>query len=430
MSPVSQVLQSALIGYGLAIASVLAADAPSSDLLGSDLLDSDSLEYAALVQRLSDTHPEYVAMLREVDAAQASVDAATALPDPMFRIELMDIDRSNPRLLPGQTGSTLYTWEQMFPLWGKRGLQGEVATANVAVTKARAAQALSELRAMLRMAYSEFYAAIHGQSINNEVLGLLRDMERNAQVRYANGLTAQQDVIKAKSEQTLLLAEQQMLLGEIARACVLINSLLGQAPDTKLPPPGLLPPLTQFESAYLQLQQQQAQATPALTAAAATRQSRQAARDLAVREWYPDLTVGITSMQVDDQIESWQLMFEITLPLFGSRRAMETEASAMLASAQASHDAELRRVLGTAAQVIADYRVARNQEQLFREQLLPETELNFQSALAGYQTGKVDFGTLIEAERQIRQTRLLILAAAVKQQLAAAQFEQLTGIAP
>ncbi|HEX4938043.1 MAG TPA: TolC family protein, partial [Candidatus Kapabacteria bacterium] len=57
-------------------------------------------------------------------------------------------------------------------------------------------------------------------------------------------------------------------------------------------------------------------------------------------------------------------------------------------------------------------------------------ELSFRSASAGYQSGKVDFDTLIEAERQIRQARLLGLAAAVKQQRAAAQFEQLTGMQP
>ena len=391
---------------------------------------SESLDYAELVRRLSNTHPEYVAMQREVEAAAASVDAATALPDPLIRIELMDIDRRDPELLPSQVGRTQYTWEQMFPLWGKRGLKGDIAAATVSARQALASQTLAELRAMLRMAYAEFHAATRGQRINDEVLLLLREMERNAQVRYANGLAAQQDVIKAKAEQTMLLAEQQMLQGETARAQAQINSLIGQAPETPLPPATTLPSLERFETTYRQLQQLQAQETPALVAAEAAVSGRQAARELAAREWYPDLTVGVTPVQVGDRFESWQLMFEFSVPLFGSRRAMENEASAMLASAKAKRDAELRRVLGTAAQLMADYRAAHDQEQLFHQQLLPETELSFRSALAGYQSSKVDFDTLIEAERQIRQARLLTLVAAVKQQRAAAQFEQLTGIQP
>lgn len=390
----------------------------------------ESLDFVELLKRLTSDHPEYVAMRHEIDAAKATVDVATALPDPMIRIELMDIDRTNPRLLPGQTGSTQYTWEQMFPLWGKRGLKGDVATAEVAVRTAGASQTLAELRAMLRMAYTEFYAALRGQRINDEVLVLLREMERNAQVRYANGLTVQQDVIKAKAEQSMLAAEQEMLRGEAVSAQASINSLIGQPPETALPPATTLPSLAGFERAYRELQQQQGTQTPAIIAANASIQGRQAARTLAEREWYPDLTVGITPVQVDDKFESWQLMFGFSVPIFGSRRAMEAEASAMLLNAQARRDAELRRVLSTAMQRLADYRAALQQEQIFQQQLLPESELSFRSALAGYQTGKVDFDTLIEAERQIRQARLLALAAVVKQQLAAAQFEQLTGMQP
>lgn len=390
----------------------------------------ESLDYAALLQRLTAEHPEYVAMRHEIDAAKAAVNVATALPDPMIRIELMDIDRDNPRLLPGQTGSTQYTWEQMFPLWGKRGLKGDIATADVVIRTAGATQTLAELRAMLRMAYAEFYVARRGQVINDEVLMLLREMERNAQARYANGLAAQQDVIKAKAEQSMLQAEQEMLRGEAVRAQAAINSLVGQSPETVLPPATILPSLAGFESAYQELQQQQGSQTPALVAANASIQGRQAARDLAEREWYPDLTVGITPVQVDDRFESWQLMLGFSVPIFGTRSGMEAEASAMLLNAKSRRDAELRRLLSTATQLLADYRAAWKQEQIYVHQLLPESELSFRSALAGYQSGKVDFDTLIEAERQIRQARLLVLAAAVKQQRAAAQFEQLTGMQP
>lgn len=390
----------------------------------------ESLDYTTLLRRLTAEHPEYEAMRHEIDAAKAAVNVATALPDPMIRIELMDIDRDNPRLLPGQTGSTLYTWEQMFPLWGKRGLKGDVATAEVAIRTAGATQTLAELRAMLRMAYAELYVAQRGQIINDEVLVLLREMERNAQARYANGLAAQQDVIKAKAEQSILLAEQEMLRGEAARAQATINSLVGQPPETTLPPVTALPSLAGFEHAYLELQRQQGGQTPTMVAANANIQGRQAARELAEREWYPDLTVGITPVQVDDKFESWQLMFGFSVPIFGTRSGMEAEASAMLLTAKSRRDAELRKLLSTATQVLADYRAAWKQEQIYVQQLLPESELSFRSASAGYQSGKVDFDTLIEAERQIRQARLLGLAAAVKQQRAAAQFEQLTGMQP
>ncbi len=73
---------------------------------------------------------------------------------------------------------------------------------------------------------------------------------------------------------------------------------------------------------------------------------------------------------------------------------------------------------------------ALGQNFLFDEQLLAESELNYRSAIAGYQAGQVDFDTLIEAARQIRNVRLQSLDAAVQQQMAVAQFERITGVQP
>ena len=47
------------------------------------------------------------------------------MPDPSVRVELMDIDDYN--LRPDRVGTTKYSFEQMFPLWGKRGLKRDVA---------------------------------------------------------------------------------------------------------------------------------------------------------------------------------------------------------------------------------------------------------------------------------------------------------------
>jgi outer membrane protein TolC len=47
--------------------------------------------------------------------------------------------------------------------------------------------------------------------------------------------------------------------------------------------------------------------------------------------------------------------------------------------------------------------------------------------LAGYETGKVDFATLLDAQRQIRNARLALLRAQASQQLRLAEIERLLG---
>jgi outer membrane protein TolC len=53
--------------------------------------------------------------------------------------------------------------------------------------------------------------------------------------------------------------------------------------------------------------------------------------------------------------------------------------------------------------------------------------LNFKAALAGYETGKLDFATLLDAQRQIRKARLDSLKAQGEMQIRLAEIERLLG---
>jgi outer membrane protein TolC len=62
----------------------------------------------------------------------------------------------------------------------------------------------------------------------------------------------------------------------------------------------------------------------------------------------------------------------------------------------------LRQVGESAAKVEG----ARRSVQLYREGLLSQAELSFRSALAAYQTGRVEFVNLLEAQRALREARM------------------------
>ncbi|MEI8325590.1 MAG: TolC family protein, partial [Betaproteobacteria bacterium] len=70
---------------------------------------------------------------------------------------------------------------------------------------------------------------------------------------------------------------------------------------------------------------------------------------------------------------------------------------------------------------------ARRTDDLTRTRLLPQAELTFQSALAAYETGKVDFATLLDAQKLIRQLRLNQLKAQLEAQLQLAEIERILG---
>ena len=99
----------------------------------------------------------------------------------------------------------------------------------------------------------------------------------------------------------------------------------------------------------------------------------------------------------------------------------------MLAAARARQEAATQRLFGELAENLSAYETAERSEELVRGSVLPQSELSFKSALAGYENGKVDFATLLEAQRQITQARVSVLKAQAEQHLRLTNIEKLIG---
>jgi len=135
---------------------------------------TDSAAIGTNVQELlrwADTHnPELAAMRYEIDAAAERIVPAGSLPDPMLRVEFMDFagpdapDGFNP--LPGKGSGTKYTLMQSIPLWGKRDLRKEVATAELEQFKGRSLSTVTETHALIKSAYAQYYQTIGLKQLN------------------------------------------------------------------------------------------------------------------------------------------------------------------------------------------------------------------------------------------------------------------------
>lgn len=377
-------------------------------------------------------HPEFAAMRHEAAAAAARVAPAGALPDPMFGIELRDFatDDSGPYLLPARVGSTRYTVTQSLPWFGKRDLRREIASAGADEAESRAAATWSELAWQIKQTYAQHY--LHGVSLRygRENLLLLDQLEQVAQARYAGGLVPQQDVIRAQTERSALKSELTMLEGESAQSSARMRSLLGGPPANVVlrPPERLrsLPAPAQLDAAALAARL--LERNPRLAAEAARIEGAEKSRALAYRNRYPDFNVGLASIQMRNRVTGYDLMFEINIPLQqDSRRAQEREAERMLDAARARKEATLNQLRAELGESLAALGAARRVEELVSASLLPQAELTLQSALAGYETGKVDFAAVLDAQRQIRKAQEDLVRARVLQELRRADIERAIG---
>ena len=376
--------------------------------------------------------PDYASMRYEADAAGERITPAGALPDPKFRMELQDLTRmgeQSPSLDPRRVGSTKYTLMQDLPWYGKRDLKREIAELDAEGAQGRARGTWAEMAARIKSAHAQLYYVQRNEQLAREILDLMLRLERIAQVRYSGGLAAQQDAIRAQVEQTGMRNELIALENERSQLGARMNALLARPIGSTLAAPEFLRPLpAPAKLDFATLEERVRSRNPQLFAEESRIKSAEKNRELSYKNRYPDFTLAVSPVQYQSSVKEWELMLEFNIPLqHAPRRSMERESESMLAAARSRKDALANQILGELAENLSGIDTARRTETLTTSSLLPQAELSFKAALSGYENGKVDFATLLEAQRQIRQARQKQIRAQAEAQMRLAEIEKLLG---
>lgn len=394
----------------------------------SETLPGGNVESLLAIAR--EGSPDLRMVRLEAEAARERIGPAGALPDPFLRVELENITRNGTQgatLLPSNVGDTKYLLAQPLPFWGKRDLKRDIAAAEAEQAGGRAADTWAEVAGRIKGLYAQYWLTHRAVQLTRENIALSRQLEQIAQVRYASGLAAQQDAIRAQVERSTLDNELVGMETDYRQQAAFINAMLARNANAPLAEPSALRPLPARLDA-VRLSERLVERNPLLAIEAARIDGAGKSRDLAYRNNFPDFIVGVQPMQVGDRVDAWNLMLELNIPLQqGTRRSQERESERMLEAASARKEALGHRLHGELSGAVASLEAARMTEEITRNRLLPQAELTFKSALAGYETGKVDFATLLDAQRQIRNAKLALLRAQASQQQRLADIERLLG---
>ena len=407
---------------GLLLALLLTSAAHAEPLPGGNV--------ESLLAIAREGSPDLRMVRLEAEAARERIGPAGALPDPFLRVELENITRNGTQgatLSPANVGDTKYLLAQPLPFWGKRDLKRDIAAAEADQAGGRAADTWAEVAGRIKGLYAQYWLTHRAVQLTRENIDLSRQLEQIAQVRYASGLAAQQDAIRAQVERSTLDNELVGMETDYRQQAAFINAMLARSANAPLAEPSALRPLPARLDAA-RLSERLVERNPQLAIEAARIDGAGKSRDLAYRNNFPDFIVGVQPMQVGDRVDQWNLMLELNIPLQqGTRRSQERESERMLEAASARKEALGHRLHGELSGAVASLEAARMTEDITRNRLLPQAELTFKSALAGYETGKVDFATLLDAQRQIRNAKLALLRAQASQQQRLADIERLLG---
>jgi outer membrane protein TolC len=360
------------------------------------------LEADALVGQVLARNPSLAQMVAAWRAASARYPQVTSLDDPM--VEAM--------IAPASIGSDDVEFgyrveiSQKYPYPGKRRLRGQNALAEASAAGHDVDDMRLQLVESTRSALADYYLAGRALTVNEEALRLLREAREKAQQRYERRVPEanQQDILQAEVEEGRQRRRQLALERMRQVAVARINTLLHHPPDNPLPPaPEQLDVGTPLPDAAV-LRSQALARRPDLHALADHIRAEEAALGLAHREFYPDFEVlaAYDTIMGNGPTRDLapQLGLRVNLPVRTARRyGAVTEAEARLAGRRAELDKLIDQVN---FQVQEAYEQAQESERLvtlYREKILRAAQRNVDAARSAYESSRVPFLSLIEAQR-------------------------------
>jgi len=277
-------------------------------------------------------------------------------------------------------------------------------------------------QAYYRLAYT--YAVGDVLTRNRDLLDTLLKVSEN---RYAVGQAAQQDVIKAQTQLSILELQLERVRQERATREGELNALLARPSATALGRPDDLL-LTPFDTPLDSLVALANEHTPMLKRDQIMIDRSQLAVDAARKEYKPDfgVTAGYYYMGVTPPM--YEFRFDVKIPLQRAKRAAAVaEQLNTVEQARSTYDSTR---LGLQSRIQEDYQMASTSvrlARLYRDTVLPQARLALESSMASYQTGAVDFLSVLTNFGTVLEYEMTYFDELASYHTAVSRLEEMTG---
>ena len=433
---VSYLFIAVVVGSGVALAQqpgpsssdvVKAVDGDSRNQITDQPAGLPSLQQ--LIEQALENNPEIKAMQRRFDVMRARIPQAKALDEPMLSVGYMgNLTPFTLQTDDPSSGRTI-SISQDLPFPGKRSLRGKVASSEADAEWWAFEQTRRNVVAEVKDAYFDLYYLTKAIGVVTKTKILLEQFTKIAEVRYSVGKGIQQDVLKAQVEFSKLIEQQTVLEQRKQIAEARLNSLLYREPESPVGPTDELKP-RDFPYSLAQLNETAVANYPDLKAQRRKIEGAQYAIQLAKKEFYPDFSVGFTYVNRPAMPEMYGLSVGIKLPVFYAQKQRPA-----LTEATASFEAEKRSLENTTTVLMFKIRdkylaqtTAKRLMSLYSTTIVPQSSLSLESAIAGYEVGKVDFLTLLDNLVTLLNYELSYYEQLSNEEKAVAALEPLVGV--
>lgn len=363
-------------------------------------------------------------------AAMEVIPQAKYLPDPRLSYSYY-VQEVETRVGPQRQSIAL---SQTFPWFGKLRLKSDSA--------ARAAEAawldfqMQSLELAYRVSglYYDLYYLKETIDATQGSFDLLKSIEAAGRERYRTGetLTA---VMQAQVELGKLEDRLRSLRQLRSPMAARLNAALNRAPDATLPWPVLAAAeLPELDAAAILARMHDE--NPDLGKLAALAEKERVAAELAHKNGYPDITLGVSYIDTresdmstsDSGKDPVMATVSVNLPIWrGKYRAERREAMLRQGALLDQRRNRANELAADTKLALYRYQDAGRKLALYRDTLLPKAEQSLGVARQDFQVGKTDFLNVIDAQRMLLEFRLAAAEAHAEQGRRFAEIQMLAG---
>lgn len=379
-------------------------------------------------------NPELAAARNERHAAEQRVSPAGALDDPMLEAGVLNLPLSSPSFSREEMTMKMLGLSQRIPYPGKRALKRDVAMLDAESVGYAYNETVNRVLRDAALAYHDLALVGVSARLIAQNRDIVRQLLKVADTRYSVGQGNPVDILRAQGQLSKISEELLRLDRERATSEAELARLLGRSGAASLDVASELP-LREMPLDLRALRDQAWQARPQLLALRAITERSQRSIELARKDRYPDFDVrfsygqrdsmpdgarrsDMVSLTVGMNLPVWRQTK--TLPRIAETVAMQEQAENMYRAQRIETEAKLRQQIALAEQSL---RAAR----LYRNEIIPQSRLTIEAAMAAYQVGRSDFALLLDNQMSVVNFQLAEAAAIVNYNKALAEIEFLTG---
>ena len=280
-----------------------------------------------------------------------------------------------------------------------------------------------------RAAYYGLYKTSKYIEITSGALNILKQISNIAFAKYNQGMVSQQDVFKSDLETSLLENELLSLTSRKESDLQRLRQVIAD-PDFMTGTAYSFedPSVPELKEGFEEIKTSAMTQAPAIKVAGADSDADESMKNMAIADYLPDFNL-FYKKSVDPGSSDYEFMVEAEIPIWflNNQQADIGQKAEMAGSKSSTLEDEKNRVIFEAKDhyeiIKSDYRLI----DLYKNKIIPQAEAGLKSALASYQSKKIEFMTLLDSERMLLDMKKDYYMRITEYLMHLRELEELTG---